>query len=535
MIPRPYQLEAIKALFDCWRANGQSRPLLSMSTGSGKTLTIALIIQKIRKHKPDFRFLIVSHVKEIVEQHAATLSKLLEEPIGVYSAGLGSKQIRKITVGNIQSLVRQSNKLNVDMLIVDEVHRFNERSDTMYGKLVEGLLKGNRDLKCFGASATCYRMDSGLLFGEGKFFSEIAYETDIVGLINEGFLSKIISKNGKAQVDMSDVPLSGYDYNQGEMQKRFDVESLAEQHCSEIIKGAGDRKSWLIFCSGVEHAAHISNLLNTSGIASDYIHGELLSMERDRRINLFRQQKLRALCNVDIVTTGVDLPSVDYIALLRATRSAGLYVQICGRGLRLAPNKDNCLIQDWGGNISRHGPIDCIHVKAKGKKGKKAEIKKMPVKECPACGSVQSIRVFECSCGYQFPLNTTKLSAVPDTAAILSEPEILDVTWHAYKVHNKPGKPPSFKIEYGSGSRVFYDFLCFEHGGFASDMARKKWMRLCGTTPPVTTIDAVRKSSELPKPGQIKVKKEGEYWRVLEVIADLTPEFDSVKEIGINI
>jgi DNA repair protein RadD len=223
------------------------------------------------------------------------------------------------------------------------------------------------------------------------------------------------------------------------------------------------------------------------------------------------------------------------IALLRATKSVALYVQICGRGMRTAQEKQNCLVLDFGGNILRHGPIDCIHVKAKGKKGKKAEIKKMPVKECPACGSVQSIRVFECSCGYQFPLNTTKLSAVPDTAAILSEPEILDVTWHAYKVHNKPGKPPSFKIEYGSGSRVFYDFLCFEHGGFASDMARKKWMRLCGTTPPVTTIDAVRKSSELPKPGQIKVKKEGEYWRVLEVIADLTPEFDSVKEIGINI
>ncbi len=102
-----------------------------------------------------------------------------------------------------------------------------------------------------------------------------------------------------------------------------------------------------------------------------------------------------------MLTTGFDAPATDLIAMLRPTKSAGLYVQIVGRGCRLAPGKDNCLILDFAGNIARHGPIDAITPKRPGK----GEPEDAPVKTCPECKSIVHAAVRQCpDCGYVFPL-----------------------------------------------------------------------------------------------------------------------------------
>lgn len=536
MILRPYQKESISALWDWYRANPHGAPLIVAPTGSGKSCIVAHLCKTILDKRPDYHTLIVSHRKEIISQNARKLQELMPETrIGIYSAGLKEKHLQKVTFANIQSVSRISGKLpEIQLLIIDECHLCPNRSDSMYQKFIEQLRNKNRYLKILGLTATPYRLDQGSLISDSSLFTDIAYDISVAELIEQKFLSPLISRPSKSKIDLSDLKTVGYDYDQAQMEEKFD--EVVIKHCKEIISAGHDRKSWLIFCSGVNHAIHTSDCLNEMGVKADYIHGDLMNLERDRKINDFKSNKIKALCNCDILTTGFDYPALEMIVLLRATKSVALYVQICGRGMRTAQEKQNCLVLDFGGNILRHGPIDCIHVKAKSKKGNKAEIKKAPIKECPACGAVQSIRVLECSCGYQFPLNTTKLSAISDTAAILSEPEILDVTWHNYKVHNKPGKPPSFKIEYGSGTRIFYDFLCFEHGGFASEMARKKWVSLCNLPVPTSTFEALKLSADLPVPETITVKKQGEFWRVLNVVSrEKVQEIDIVSEIGINI
>ena len=74
----------------------------------------------------------------------------------------------------------------------------------------------------------------------------------------------------------------------------------------------------------------------------------------------FKRGEIRALASMGVLTTGFNAPAVDLIAMLRPTKSAGLYVQMAGRGTRLAPGKDNCLVLDFAGNVARHGPVDAV-------------------------------------------------------------------------------------------------------------------------------------------------------------------------------
>lgn len=104
----------------------------------------------------------------------------------------------------------------------------------------------------------------------------------------------------------------------------------------------------MVFASTVDHAREVMGYL--PGDESALIIGDTPSKERDRLIEAFKQQQLKFLVNVSVLTTGFDAPHVDLIAILRPTESVSLYQQIAGRGLRLAPDKKDCLIIDYAGN-----------------------------------------------------------------------------------------------------------------------------------------------------------------------------------------
>jgi DNA repair protein RadD len=515
----PYQEEAISALWDCWKASPQSAPIIVAPTGSGKSFIIATIIQRISAKHPKFRFLVATHTKEIVAQNSKELQALMPaEPIGIYSAGLGEKRIRRITFANVQSVYKKAKELEYDMLIVDECHLLSRDQNSMYQKLIEGLRTKNYRLKIVGLSATPMRMDQGSLIAEGSTFTDIAYDISIRKLIDEGYLCPLTSI-AKAEVDISMVSTSGYDFNQKELELAFDREALIDEHCRDIIKHAGDRKHWLVFCTGVKHAKDVAEKFKELGIAADYVTGEMCNWERDVKIQGFKDGKIRALCNVSVLTTGFNFRGIDVVALLRSTKSASLYIQTVGRGTRTAPEKSSCLVLDYGGNIKRHGPIDMIQIKTK--KSDKAEIGIAPHKFCPICGCAVPTKTSFCpSCEYCFPDNTKELELKPTSAPILSQVETYEVVNTTIKRHKKMGKPDSFKIEYQcKGVFVpFADYLCFDHGGFATAAAQRKWLARGGTPySPKTVADAFLRQNEILPVEQISVIKRGKYFEILSV------------------
>lgn len=521
---RPYQQEAISALWTFWKENPQGAPLIVAPTGSGKSCILSEICRRVLAKKPQYKILVVSHRKEIIEQNAKELCELLKEPIGIYSAGLGQKTIRRVTCGNIQSIYKK--KLEANLVILDECHLIGKKSDSMYQQFLQGFY----NTKLVGLTATPMRLDQGSLVGENATFTEICYNISISALIADGFLSPLISKRSEEKIDFSDIHKSGYDYSQEELQAK--MSPMVERHAKEILERTKDRKHILIFCSGVKHAAEISKAL---GSESDFVTGEMVPFERDRKLRQFSEGRTRYLCNCEILTTGYNFPSIDCVVLLRATQSAALYIQAVGRGSRVASGKNNCLVLDFGGNIDRHGPIDLIRIEAKGKR--KASIGVAPTKDCPTCGAIVAIKTLVCpSCEYDFPPATCKMEEMPSERPIISAPEIFTVENYNYKVHKKEGKPPSLRLVYSSKYQEISEFLCFEHGGYASHMAERKWVFYGGNKPaPKKTEEAFTRASELKIPTKIEVLKDGKYFRISKIVETRKPYDDHFEDLGVNI
>lgn len=516
---RDYQTNAVDASFDYCKVNPGKNPLVVASTGSGKSVIIAETCNRIFAAKPNYKILVVSHSREIVRQNAAELYELLGIPIGIFSAGLGIKRIRSITCANVQSLYRK--KMDFDVCLLDEAHLCSGKDESMYGKLFNNMpsLK-----KIIGYTASPWRLDCGSLLENGVF-SDVCYEIGLTELIGKGHLCPPVSCPA-SHIDFSDVSKSGYDFNQGELERK--MLPFVNEHAASIIKETADRKRVLIFCSGVEHCRQIAERLP----GSEIITGETLPMQRDMILRRFSSGETKYLVNCAVLLVGFNEPGIDAIALLRATQSPVLYLQSIGRGLRTYPGKVNCKIVDHGENISRFGPVDCLTFK-KNKTGK-IELAQAPSKECKECGCVVAIRTLICpNCGAAFSIESTKFTPKPSTAPVLSAPELWDITGIEYKIHRKDGSPPMLRINYKSGLRMVCEFLCFEHRGYAAQMARKKWAMLGGNALYSSdTMNAFNHTQDLIKPAEIEVIKDKKYYRFVRVTKEeqIDPELEAFEE-----
>lgn len=516
----PFQQKALDSLWMFWKENPKGSPLIVAPTGAGKSLLIAKTAEVVIRKKPQYRIMCVAHRKELLEQNSKELQALLpNEPIGIWSAGLGSKTMRRVTYAGIQSIYK-TDLPELNLVMIDEAHLIPSDSSTMYQRFIKNVLRKSPHCKFVGLTATPFRLDSGSLIDSGSLFTDIAYDIPIDELIRDGYLAPILSCVSDLKVDMSGVAKTGFDYNQGEMQKVFEPE--IESHCTEIIAKGGKRKRWLIFCSGVEHARKVAECLRAKGVPSEYVSGEMVAFERDMRINDYKSGKTKALVNCNILTTGFNDRPTDLIALLRSTMSASLYIQMVGRVTRTAPGKDSGLVLDFGGNIERHGPIDMVRVKVK-KQGK-AEIIKMPTKVCGFCGCVVALKVSRCpSCDNPFPAISQKLDLAPSKAPILAPPDVVaKVVSCVAKRHQKDGSPDSLKIEYTLAClypRSISEYFPIEHDSKASWMAKKKWAKHMKHCPasyvfPITVDEALKRIGELNEPEELTIRKDQKFYRI---------------------
>ncbi|WP_067518606.1 DEAD/DEAH box helicase [Endozoicomonas ascidiicola] len=521
---RWYQQEAIEAIYQYFNS-AEGNPLVCVSTGGGKSIIIADFIRSVLEQWPEQRFLMLSHVKEIIEQNLEKLVAIWPEaPTGIYSAAIGSRNTdAQVLFASIQSVHKRAEQLgHVDLLLIDEVHTLNsERSESMYARFIAALKVINPNLKIIGFTATPYRMKQGLLTqGKNPLFSDIVYETDIQRLIDDGYLSPLTSKGGKEKINLKGVRTRQGEFLSSDMEAAVQENDVTEKAVAEIIEYGEGRDAWLIFCVSIAHAQQVKQLLLDAGISADCVTGKTPKDERARILADYKNGRIKALTSQGVLTTGFDAPRTDLIALLRATKSPGLYVQILGRGLRVSPetDKQDCLVLDYGGNVERHGPIDQITIGSiKVGEGTGAP----PVKECPECFEIilASLRVCP-ACQYEFP-EREKHDPVASDAALLSaqvEPQWLEVDEVVYSIHEKFGKPPSVQVLYRCGLKTVREWACFQHGGYARQKAVIWWVKRFGHTPcPAMTVDAyqlLRETEDLKEPTRIEVIQEGRWYRI---------------------
>lgn len=517
---RPYQRESVDAIYDYFGSNN-GNPLIVLPTGTGKSVCLAAFIKEAISAYPDTRILMLTHVKELIAQNFQALIRMWPEaPAGIYSAGLSRRDINaQILFAGIQSIHKHAMRVQkCDLIIIDEAHLLSRNDGSMYRSFIKQLNDINAGLlKVVGFTATPYRLDSGMLHqGKDRVFTDIAYQVSILDMINQGYLCTVVPKQTTTQLDVSGVGKRGGEFIAGQLEAAVDRDEVTTAAVDEIVEYGKDRGSWLIFCSGVSHAKHVRDEIRARGISAEMVLGDTPAPERDAILRSFKNGTLRCICNVSVLTTGFDAPGTDLIALLRPTESVGLYIQMVGRGTRLAPGKEDCIILDFAGNTARHGPIDMVD----GAKEEKSEgTGDAPIKTCPECQTINHASKRICiSCGFEFPPPATKLAPKAATNALLStqmQPEWLDVKSVSYTIHAKEGKPSSLRVNYQCGMIWHSEWVCFDHTGYPRTKAEVWWIKRAGAPVPRNTAEALERKNELKEPTAIRVRPVGKYVEIL--------------------
>lgn len=521
---RSYQREALDALYAFFE-HTSGHPLVILPTGSGKSVIIAAFLQEVFAQWPRSRILVLTHVKELIEQNFLQLDRLWPHaPAGIYSAGLNRRDIGDaITFAGIQSVYRNAMALgSYDLILIDECHLIPPKGAGMYRTFLGAMHALNPATKIIGFTATPYRLGHGLLHeGDDALFTDVAYEVPIGMLIAQGHLAPLTTAPVRERLHAEGIAKRNGEFVPGALQDAVDHAPVTAAACAEIATLGADRQAWLLFCAGVRHATHVRDELRGLGIPTALVTGETPAAERASLIADYRARRLRALVNVDVLTTGFDAPHIDLLALLRPTQSPGLYLQMCGRGMRTASGKVDCLVLDFAGNVARHGPVDDVRPPraSRGQPGGEA-----PYKKCTQCGAKMHPQAAYCAdCGYVFPEEAPHDTTASSQPILRAEAEAMRYTdlEIRYARHTKVGAPDSLRVDYYAGMRIVArDWICLEHPGYVRTKARLWWKRRAGShsEPPLTIDDALDRIGELAVPKEILVDETQKYPAIIGVI-----------------
>lgn len=359
---RPYQQEASDKAIDFFKSKKKNNSIMVLPTGSGKSLVIAEIANRLNDH-----VLIFQPSKEILEQNFLKLQSYGFLDCSIYSASFNSKEISKVTFAMIGS-VRNKPELfsHFKYIIIDECHGVNAKGG-MYDDFISKL-----DCKVLGLTATPYRLSSDGYGGSilkfitrtrPRIFSEMIYHVQIKELADVGFLAKMeyyqinIVDPSKLQVNST-----GADYTDKSVQKHYsDIQF--NQKLKEVIERLlkAGRKNILVFTRFVSEAKELSDYFN--GLA-EMVSGETPKKEREQILNDFKSGQIRIVTNVGVLTTGFDFPELETIVLARPTMSLALYYQMVGRGMRPHIQKSSSWIVDLCQTYKRFGKVEQLELRA---------------------------------------------------------------------------------------------------------------------------------------------------------------------------
>jgi len=539
---RWYQTAAMNAAFEMWRQKPNAAPLIALPTGTGKGVVIARICQYLLTQFPMTRVIMLTHVKELIEQNAKKLREVWPiAPLGIHSAALDLRDtVHPLLFGGIASVKNRISDIGMrHVMIIDEAHLLSDDTDSMYQKVIAELRKLYPQMVILGLTATPYRTGSGMLTDSG-LFTDICFDmTDVKGfnqLIAEGYLAPLHSKPTATEYDLTGIHFRAGELNQDEIQARVDRKEITRKILEEWVYYGQDRHSWLFFASGIEHAEHVAESLRKDfNISAFAVTSKTEKGLRKKAIEAFKNFEFQAIVSNNVLTTGFDHPPVDYIGMGRATMSPGLWVQMAGRGTRpfACPEwvKRDCLLLDFAGNRKRLGPInDPYKPRKKGAGGGDA-----PVRICPnpACGVYNHAAARECyACGHVFTFKE-KLHTTATTESMLKDGvplyEWFDVNRVLYSIQKSKKREdakPYLRISYVCGLRQFTENIFLDAGGRAGHDAREWFRKRHEYDPPTpqtcapfqsATHAALSISQQFRMPRRIKVQLNMQYPQIHSV------------------
>jgi superfamily II DNA or RNA helicase len=324
-----------------------------LPTGTGKTVVFAELVR--RRVAAGRRMLVLAHRTELLEQARDKLTA-----VGVWAAIEQAEKragFAPVVVASVQTL-RGKRLAALDPkafdVVVDEAHH-------AYAASYRAILEHFEDSLVLGVTATPDRGDGKAL---GEVFASVAYRYEIRDAIREKFLAPIVARRIVVDgIDLSSVRSRAGDLASDELSEIMQAEQAVHGVVSPLLEQAGARRT-IVFAVDVAHARALAEVLcrHRPGCAR-VAHGDLDARERKEILADYRAGEFQFLVNCALYTEGFDEPSIACVAIVRPTKSRGLYVQMVGRGTRLYPGKLALLLLDFTGNAGKHrlvGPADAL-------------------------------------------------------------------------------------------------------------------------------------------------------------------------------
>ena len=311
--------------------------MAQMPTGTGKTYLLTAVIDSFVRANPKAKVWIVAHRRELVSQIDETVRKFHS-----YSSATSSL-LSSVKAMSIQWLMRHYDEIEEEpgLIVIDEAHHALAKT---YKEMWERFPKA----KFLGLTATPCRLNGkGFTdlfdvlvqsWGVPEFISKGRLATyDFVSIKSDGVTQRLIDSLQKRGADG--------DYQNKEMDQLLNKKPSIERLYRSLEEFGKDRKG-IVYAINISHAQKITKLYQEHGVKAIAIDSKTPAAERQQDIEAFKKGDIQVLVNVDIFSEGFDCPDVEFVQLARPTLSLAKYLQMVGRGLRVAKGKKNCVIID---------------------------------------------------------------------------------------------------------------------------------------------------------------------------------------------
>ena len=346
---RQYQEEIVEKFL----TSNTRKALISLPTGTGKTIIFCEIAKRMNK-----KCLILAHRDELIQQAVEKLLTIHPNAnIGIVKADQNDIY-NDFTIASVQTLARRNRltQLRPDfgLILTDECHhaaadsyrRIYHRYGLLHNSPDEDPLPVmDRGAIHLGVTATPMRNDK---MGLGSIYDEIVYEGKFQDFVEQGYLCDLHFEGVVSTLDLGGVKstkLGGYgtDFKSNQLSERVNTDEMHHSILSAYQKFASDRKHTLAFCVDRDHADTLCMSFREAGIPSAYLDGETPLDERRGIYDSLREEQIKIIFNIGVLTEGFDFPELDCILLARPSKSPTLLTQMIGRGTRPSPGKENCL------------------------------------------------------------------------------------------------------------------------------------------------------------------------------------------------
>ena len=312
--------------------------MTQMPTGTGKTYLLTAVIDSFVSNNPKEKVWIVAHRRELVSQIDETVRKFHS-----YSSSKTSSLLSSVKAMSIQWLMRHYDEIEEEpgMIVIDEAHHALAKT---YKEMWERFPKA----KFLGLTATPCRLNGK---GFTDLFDVLVQSWSVPEFISKGRLATYdfvsIKSDGMTQRLIDSLQKRGADgdYQNKEMDMLLNKKPSIERLYRSLEEYGKDRKG-IVYAINISHAQKITKLYQEHGVKAIAIDSKTPASERQQDIEAFKKGDIQVLVNVDIFSEGFDCPDVEFVQLARPTLSLAKYLQMVGRGLRVAKGKKNCVIID---------------------------------------------------------------------------------------------------------------------------------------------------------------------------------------------